>query len=253
MQEPIDDSVEVGDGELTTVSYGLSAATRTDLLTAKVQVRGLDEQPSHLAGIIQLYPPSTGLGATAELFAQIVTLGEVAESENPYYALLGPSLPHARFRFELFHELELGQEATWTNLVGWRGRQVVGHEEQPFNRNVGAAYFHTRFDDLGLPGLFIGATVGYDYVPTARGEPWLIALGGAAGYVGKALRTELGTDYQRYKINYYQRAEELHDARTVYGVVGYRVAAALELRGRYELEIVDRYLESFYLTARQDF
>lgn len=253
LQARVDDSVEVGDEELTTVSYGLSAATRTDFVTAKVQVRGLDEQPSHLAGAIQLYPPSTGLGATAELSAQIVTLNEVAESENPYYALLGPSLPHARFRFELFHQLELGEGAIWTNLVGWRGRQVVGHEEQPFNRNVGAAYLHSRVDDLLLPGLYLGATVGYDYVPTARDEPWLIALGGAAGYVGKSLRTELGTDYQRYKINYYQRVEELHDARSVYGAVGYRVAAALELRGRYELEIVDRYLESFTFTARQDF
>ncbi len=253
LQERVDDSVEAGDATVTTVSYGLSAATRTELVTAKLRARGLDEQPSHLAGAVEFFLPSSGLGATAELSAQIVTLNEIAESENPYFALLGPSLPHARYRFELFHELALGEEAIWTNLVGWRGRQVVGHEEQPFNRNVGAAYLHSRVDDLLLPGLYLGATVGYDYVPTARDEPWLVALGGAAGYVGKALRTELGTDYQRYKIKYYQRAEELHDARTVYGAVGYRVAAALELRGRYELEIVDRYLESFTFTARQDF
>lgn len=252
LRERVDDPVDAA-GELTTASYGLTASTRTELVTAKLAARGLDERPSHVTGAMQLYVPSAGLGATADLAAQLVTLDEVAESENPYYALLGPSLPHARYRFELFHELELGREGvTWTNLLGWRGRQVVGHEAAPFNRNFGAAYLWSRVDDLGLPGLFLGATVEYNYVPTSRGEPWLIALGGSAGYFGKALRAELGTDYQRYKINYYQQAEELHDARTVFGALGYRLTGALELRGRYELEIVDRYLESFYLTARQD-
>lgn len=252
LRERVDDPVGAT-GDLTTASYGLTTTTRTELVSARLAARGLDDRPSHLMGAMQLYVPSAGLGAIADLATQLVTLGEVAESENPYYALLGPSLPHVRYRFELFHELALGQQgATWTHLLGWRGRQVVGHEAAPFNRNFGAAYLMSRVDDLGLPGLFFGATVEYNYVPTSRDEPWLVALGGSAGYVGKALRAELGTDYERYKINYYQQVEELHGARTVFGALGYRVTGALELRGRYELEIVDRYLESFYVTARQD-
>jgi hypothetical protein len=81
----------------------------------------------------------------------------------------------------------------------------------------------------------------------------LLALGGSAGYNGVTVKTELGTYFQQFKINYYQQAEELHNARTIYGTVAYRLATWLELRGRYDFDIFDRYLQSFYFSARQDF
>ncbi|MBN2196072.1 MAG: hypothetical protein JW751_24865 [Polyangiaceae bacterium] len=253
VQERFDDSVEANGSDLTTLSYGLAASTRTELVTAKAQVRGLDEQLSHAGAAMQLYLPAYGFGVDTRLFSQLVTLGEVAESENPYFSLLGPSLPHVRYRFEAFKDQEFGDAALWTNLLGWRGRVVVGHDETPFNRNVGVVYLHSRVDDLILPGLFFGATVEWNYVSSSPGQPWLVALGGSAGYDGRRIMTEVGTYYQRFKINYYQRAEELHHARTVYGSIGYRMMSWLELRGRYELEIVDRYLESFSFSARQYF
>jgi len=253
VQDQVDGPLQTSPVDLTTYSYGLTASTRTETITAKAQLRGIDEQLSHAAGTMLFYAPSAHVGIDTEIYAQLVTLDEIADSENPFYSLLGPSLPYVRHRFELSHELELPDDALWTNVLGWRGRRVVGHAEQPFNRNAGVVYLHTRIDDVFTPGLFFGATAEWDYVPSSPKEAWLLAGGGTAGYDGRRIMTEVGTYYQRYKINYYQRVEELHNARTVYGSLGYRVASWLELKGRYELEIVDRYLESFFLSARQYF
>ncbi len=251
VQDEVDDTLDGDALDLTTYSYGLTASTRTENITAKAQVRGLDEQISHAAGAMLFYMPSAHLGINTELFTQLVTLDEIADSENPFYSLLGPSLPYVRHRFELFHELEVQDDVLWTNVVGWRGRQVVGHDEQPFNRNAGAIYLHTRVDDVFAPGVFVAGSAEWNYAPSAPSETWLLTGGGATGYDGRRVKTEVGTYYQRYKINYYQRAEELHNARTVYGSMAYRVTTWLELKGRYEMEIVDRYLESFFFSARQ--
>ena len=251
VQDRLERPFESSTVDVTSYSYGFTASTRTEHIAAKAQLRGLDEQVSHAAGAMVFYMPSAHLGINSEIYSQLVTLDEVAESENPFYSLLGPSLPYVRHKFELSHELQLGSEALWTNLLGWRARRLVGHKEQPFNHNAGAVYLHTRVDDVFTHGLFFGATAEWNYVPSSPGDAWLLAGGGAAGYDGGRFMTEIGTYYQRYKINYYQRAEELHNARTVYGSLGYRVASWLELKGRYEMEIVDRFLESFFLSARQ--
>ena len=189
----------------------------------------------------------------ARIHAQLVTLGEIVESENPFFSLLGPSLPHVRFRFESWKDVPIGQETILSFHLGWRGRQLVGYDEQPFNRNTGAFYLHTRLDDVLRRGLFVGATAECNYVPSALDRNYLLAFGGSVGYSRADVNTELGTYFQQFKINYYQRAEELHNARTVYGSVGYRLFDWLELRGRYEMDIFDRYLQSFFFSARQDF
>jgi hypothetical protein len=167
--------------------------------------------------------------------------------------MLGPSLPYARFKFEAWKEFPLDETTTWSLHAGWRGRQLLGVDEQPFNRNSGGIYLHTRIDDLIRKGLFVEGTAEWNYVPHSLQEGWLLAFGGSAGYTGSIIKTEVGTYYQRFKINYYQQPEELFNSRTIYGSVAYRVATWLELRVRYEFEILDRYLQSCFLSARQDF
>lgn len=238
---------------VTTHSYGVNAAARTEAIVARLYARAIDEVPSHAGGRMQLAITDWGFGVDSRIDLQLVTLGEIVESENPFFSLLGTSLPNARFVFESWKELSLGEEALSTLHAGWRGRQLLGGDERPFNRNSGAVYVHARFEDLVQQGLFAAMSAEWNYVPGAMDSEWLLTLGGSAGYSGVALKTEVGTYYQQYKINYYQRAEELRDARTVYGSLGYRVAEWLELRARYEFEIVDRYLESYFLSARQDF
>lgn len=238
---------------VTDHSYGLAASTRTDSVFAKLYVRGLDAELSHAGGAIRFHPVSLGFGIDARIDTQLATLNEVAESENPFFSLLGPSLPYARYLFEAWKELELGGEALWSLHAGWRGRQLISDDPQPFNRNSGGIYLHTRFDDFLLRGLFVGATAEYDFVPGSTDESSFVILGGSTGYRGSTLKAEVGTYYQRFKVNYYQRAEELEDARSVFASAAYRLADWLEVGGRYELEVIDRYLESFSLTARQDF
>jgi hypothetical protein len=234
-------------------SYGLTAALRTEQVLSKAFVRGLDERVSHVGGSLLFQFPAIGVHVDGRASAQLVTLGEVVESENPYFSLLGSSLPHARFRLEAAKEFPLGEMTTFTLLLGWRARQLLGAAEQPFNRNTGNIYFQTRLDDLAEKGLFLAATAEWNYVPSSLDRPWLLALGGSAGYTGKGLKSEVGTYFQQFKIVYYQRAEELLNTRTVYGQLGYRVLPWLEVRGRYEFEILDRYLQSFFLSLRQDF
>lgn len=238
---------------ISNASYGLSAAWRSDSLYSKAYARGIDDQVSHAGAAFQFNAPAVGLGLDAQIHAQLVTLGEVVESENPFFSLLGPSLPHARFRFESWKDFSIGPESTLSFHLGWRGRQLVSHSEQPFNRNTGALYLHTRIDDLIQKGVFIAATAEANYVPRSLTREWLLAFGGSAGYSGTNIKTEVGTYFQQFKINYYQTAEELHNSRTVYGSIGYRVLTWLDLRARYEIDIFDRYLQSLYLSARQDF
>jgi hypothetical protein len=233
-------------------SYGLTASHRSDTAYAKVFVRGLDERASHVGGALQMSFPSAGMGIDSALHAQLVTLGEVVESENPYFSLLGPSLPYVRLRLEGWKEVALGDTTLGLHL-GWRERQLINAAERPFNRNTGGVYLLARLDDLVQRGLFLSGTAEYDYVPWSHPHDRFWALGGSTGYTTQAVKTEVGTYYQQFKILYYQRAEELLNSRTIYASMSYRLASWLELRARYEFEILDRYLESFFFSLRQDF
>lgn len=238
---------------ITNHSYGLSVSMGSETLASKVYARGIDRHPSHVGGSFLFQDESLGLGFDARVHAQLVTLGEVVESENPYFSLLGPSLPYVQFRLESWKDFRVGRRTNWSFHLGWRARQVVGAAEQPFNRDSGAIYLSTRLDDLLLKGLFVGGILECDYVPRDFERERMLTLGGSAGYANRLFKAEVGTYFQQYKLIYYQSAEELHNARTVYGSLSYRLAQWLELRARYEIDIFDMYLQSFFLSARQDF
>ena len=238
---------------ITNHSYGLSASLGSGNLFSKAYVRGIDRRPSHVGGAFMFESERLGLGLDARIHAQLVTLGEVVESENPFFSLLGPSLPYVRFRFESWKDFRVGRQAHFSLHLGWRGRQVVGAEEQPFNRNTGAIYLNARIDDFVQKGLFVGGTVEHAYVPYAVNGERILTLGGSTGYGNQSVKAELGTYFQQYKIIYYQSAEELHNTRTVYGSLAFDLARWLELRARYEIDIFDMYLQSFFFSARQDF
>jgi hypothetical protein len=107
-------------------------------------------------------------------------------------------------------------------------------------------------DDVFRKGIFFTGTAERDYVPKSFEREWILVFGGSTGYTTQTVKTELGTYFQQYKINYYRTAEELHNARTVYGSIGYGFTNWLELRARYEIDIFDRYLQTFFLSARQE-
>lgn len=255
IQDQVADWETPATADVTTHSYGLSVATRTEGLYGKTYARGIDDQLSHAGGAMRFASVEQRFGLDARIDAQLVRLDEIVESEAAFFSLLGPSLPFARYRFEAWKELGTGNdgEPSWFLHLGWRGRQLLSDDPQPFNRNGAGIYLHARADDLIERGVFVGATGEYSYVPGSIDDGWRLAVGGSAGYRGPALKTEVGTYWERYKINYYRKLEELESARSIYASAAYRVAAWLELRARYEMDIVDRYLETFTLALRQDF
>jgi len=233
-------------------SYGLTMSTRFDETWAKLFVRGLNRGASHAGGALHLVLSPLGLGIDAQASAQLRTLGEVSETENPFYSLLGPSLPYLRTRLEIWKPFGLGETASLNLRAGWRVRQLLQGSESAFNRNYGGVYFQTELNDLAVKGLFILGVLEWNYVPWSLTRDSFLALGGSAGYSNRKVKFEAGTYYQRWKVTYYRDVEELQDARTVYGSAGYRVLPWLEVRTRYTLEIVDRSIQSFFFSIRED-
>ena len=233
-------------------SYGLTLSTRFQESWGKLFVRGLDRSASHAGGALRLAFPSLAAGIDAQASAQLRTLGEISENENPFYSLLGPSLPNLRARVEVWKEIALGQLTTLGLRAGWRVRQLLSGTESPFNRNYGGIYFQSELNDLAVKGLFATGILEWNYVPWSVSRDSFLALGGSAGYSIRRIKVEAGTYYQRWKVNYYRDVEELQNARTVYASAGVRALPWLELRARYTLEIVDRYIQSAFFSIRED-
>ncbi len=238
---------------ITNHSYGLLVSRRSEQMYAKGFVRGLDNKASLAGGALLWEVPSLKAGVEARLSAQLSTLGEVSETENPYFSILGPSLPHVKSRLELWKDFAFEQDTTLSVHLGWRLRQLVQGQEGPFNRNAGAIYLLSSVRDFGVKGLFATAIGEWHYIPWSLADSSFFAVGGAAGFADKTIKCEVGTYYQRFKVNYYRAVEELQDDRTVYGMFGYWVAPWLEVRARYELDVIDRYIHSVFLSMRQTF
>jgi hypothetical protein len=236
-----------------THTYGLALTGRWEDFSAKLLARGMNRAFSHLGGKFHLLVPRAGMGIDGQATAQLVPLGEIAESESPYYSMLGNSLPHLRARLETWKDFRLGEQAVLTLAAGSRTRQLLYDQPVRFNRNMNALYLRADLGDLPWKGVFASATAEWNLPSRASDSATFFALGGAAGYRSRKLRAEAGTYFQRFKINYYRDVEELADARTVFAMTSYRVLPQLEARGRYVLEIVDRPIHSVYFALREDF
>jgi hypothetical protein len=243
-----------GSGRIVdTNSYGLAVTGRWDELSGKLFARGTNRSFSHAGGVFHLRVPHAALGVDGQATAQLVTLGEIAESESPYFSMLGNSRPHLRARLEAWKEFGLSGKAVVALAVGARVRQLLYDEPSPFNRNMNALYLRCDVSDLVWKGVFAGITADWNLPAQSSDATHFFSVGGAAGYTSRHSRFEAGTYFQRFKINYYRDVEELTDARTVYAMASYHVLPQLEVRGRYVLEIVDRTIHTAYLTLREDF
>ena len=228
-------------------------STRIEDGWAKLFARGLDRKPSHAGGVLHLGFPSIAAGIDAQVTAQLRTLGEISENESPFYTLLGPSLPNFRSRLELWKEIAVSRMTNLSLRAGWRIRQLLSGVEGPFNRNAGDLYFQAEVNNLGLRGLFATGILEWNYIPWSLTNSAFMTVGGSAGYTARRVKVEAGTYYQRWKINYYRDVEELQDARTVYGMASVRPLRWLEVRARYNLEIVDRAIHTVFFSLREDF
>jgi hypothetical protein len=236
-----------------TNSYGVTLTTRWEELQGKLFARGMNRSFSHVGGVFHLQVPAAALGVDGQATAQLVTLGEIAESESPFFSMLGNSLPHLRARLEAWKEFRLGGAGSLGVAVGSRFRQLLSDQPSRFNRNLNALYLRGEVNDLGWKGTYASVSVEWNLPTQPTDGTRFFTLGGAAGYMSRRVKGEAGTYYQRFKINYYRDVQELEDARTVYAMAAYRLLPQLEIRARYVLEIVDRSIHAAYLTLREDF
>jgi hypothetical protein len=241
-----------GKDKLDTNSYGATLSTRWETLQGRLFVRGMNQTLSHLGGSFRLQVPPAGLGVDGQVSVQWIHLGEVAESENPFYSLLGTSLPYVRTRLEVWKEFLLGGKSTLTVAAGTRIRQLLYDEPTTFNRNMNAMYLRGDLNNLIVDGLFANVTSEWN-LPSSTDESSFFSVGSVVGYLKRKARVEAGTYFQRFKINYYRDVEELQDTRTVYAMGSYRVFSQIEVRGRYIVEILDRGIHTVILTIREDF
>jgi hypothetical protein len=252
LHENIENAAGDSTKPVATNSYGLTLTGRSDTLSGKLFARGMNRTFSHVGGMFRLQVPTAELGIDGQAVAQLATLGDIAESENPYYALLGKSLPHVRARLETWKDFHLGPKSSLTVAVGTRVRQLLHDEATRFNRAINVAYLRVDLDNLPWKGAFASVTADWNLPSGAPDNASYFTLGGAAGYASRASKIEAGSYFQRFKINYYREVEELTDARTVYAAAAYRLIPQIEIRARYVLEVVDRSIHTAYLTLRED-
>ncbi len=235
--------------------YGLSAWFRhSDWLYARVYTRGLNDSVSHTGASAKLAFPSLGLGANLVLDAQVIGLKEINEREDPYFTILGESLPHLRWQVDLWKMFETAA-GEYAVHAGWNGRDLLEGVEGPFNRNVGRIYILFEATDIVLKGPFAGlaAEGHYSHAGGQLSHEMIYTAGGSAGYATTKLKVEAGSYYQRYKYDYYRDLREIDDVRTFFGTFSYKLLGWLTLRARYEFEQSDRDFHTVTLALSQTY
>jgi len=232
-------------------TYGLRGQLRHgEWLRMRASLRGIDTRLANMAlGAIATLSEASA-GASVDLDAQTVTLREVNERDDPYYAVLGRGPPNLKWRLDLWKALETAS-GTFAVHAGWNGRQIVAADEAPLARSSGRLYVEARADDLGTRGPFLRASLeshfaGWD--PTCDG---LFAPSLSAGFTAPRFDAEVGTYYQRFKYDYYRDVREVASVRTTFAGGSFKPLRWLRLRARYVFERFDRDLHAVYLTASQ--
>lgn len=221
--------------------YGLTGWYRPAAWArVKAYGRGLNEYFAHAGGAGRLLWDTMDLGFDFKVDAQLVTLDEVNEMLNPFYAVLGQSLPNLRWKADLFKNFET-KKGDYAVHAGWAGRAVLEDATGPFNRDFGRVYLLAAATDIVVKGPFVALVADAHFTglsPDFTTEGFITA-GGSAGYKNKKLKAEVGSYYQRYKYRYYQQVDEIADVRTWSGSVSYKLTHWLKAKLKYEYEQFD--------------
>jgi hypothetical protein len=222
-------------------------------LYLKANARGIGDEFSHVGFHARLEFDRIHLGVRLGADSQLVELRELNERDNPFFAILGPSLPHTRWEAAIWKAFPAGAAGTYTLEAGWNHR-LVHQDETEFNRDNGKAYLLFTAEDFGVPGPFIQAAVEAHFakITGGSGDESLITAGGAAGYKNRFLRAEVGTWYQRFKYDYYRDVQEVEDVRTVFGAVTWKALEWLSIKARYQYEnLEDRDMHTVLFSLTQ--
>jgi hypothetical protein len=237
-------------------SVGFAAWYRRGLITqAKFWFRTLDDQLAEIGLRGSYFWPHLDAGVNYLLFGQPAILRQINENEDPFFAILGESLPHLRWRLEAWK----GWQTAWSHIslhLGSDGRRLFeNRREGPFNRETSRFYSLLVFDDFLLPGFYLAGS-GELHFALERGRmdsDLIFTAGGFLGYrcLQERCRVEVGTAYQRYRLDYYRDLREVENSRLVYASARARLVKWLDLRLRYEFESADRYFHTVSLMLLQ--
>lgn len=240
---------------VTDHGYGLTAWYRPlHWLSLKAEVRGIADQIAQAGGVASFDFDRHEVGVTLSADAQPATLRSLAERSDPYFAILGESLPHVRARAEIWKAFTT-DVGVYAVHLGWNGRFLTKDDPTRFNREYGRAYLLATANDIGVRGPFASLVVEYHYSHADDfGADGLFAVGGSVGWDRDPIRAEVGTYYERFKYDYFNDVEEVTDVRSLLADVRYRPLDWLSVRARYALEMrSDRDVHTVSLILGQSF
>ncbi len=258
-EDTANDSLLIGGdprpGRATQHSYGITGWFRLDdWWFVKATFRGLDSSPAHAGGSMRFEATPVELGLDLDVDAQLVTLGEVNELDDPYYAVLGRSLPHVKLNADLWKSFttDIG---IFTGHAGWASRILTGGAPTTFNRDYGRAYLTFQAADLGVKGPFFAVTgeMYYTHAGSSPADDRFFTAGGSLGYDTPKIKGEAGTYYQWVKYTYYTDVDELQKVRTYFAAFRIAPVEAFGIRLKYEFEQFDRNIHTVLLTLTQTY
>jgi len=237
-----EDNPAVSSSRLYDNSYGMEVKYRpVPAISLSGYMRGLDGSLSHLGLGTRIATADADAGLDLKADAQTVQLDEVTEGLDPYFAILGPSLPNLRWLVHAWKDVP----AAWGDLTfqaGWQGRVLLEGEAREFNRSFAKAYVLLGAEDVGRIGLFANGVAELHTTGLSPGnveDEGSVTVGGETGWNADAARVAAGTFYARYKYRYFADVEELADVRTYYAEASGQILDWLSAKLRYELERFD--------------
>jgi|GEM_PF-1181007 len=237
--------------EIRDNSLGIAAWYRyEDWFRLNVFMRTLNDDISEAGGATGFTWLAQELGLDATVKAQTTTLKEVGETEDPFFAIKGESLPYVNFSFDAWKGFTV-PAGIYGLHAGYQGRQLTKHDETPFNRNSGRAYVLFSAADIAVEGPFITAVFERWAEGPAIDDDGLWSFGGSAGYDVERVRCEIGSNYQLYKYDYYLDVDERAHVRTVFADLKVKALEWLAVKARYEYELFDRDVHTITLGLSQ--
>jgi len=236
--------------EISDHSYGVKVWFRhQDWLYSKAYLRGLNRAPSHVGATTRVTWLRDGLdlGANLAVHSQLVTLGEINEAINPYYIILGSSLPNMRWLIDVWQGFELGG-TDFRAQAGWNRRKLLEGTPDQFNRNAGQGYLMYYGDQIEGSPFYANLRVDVFYGSEQLETDGFTSIGGAVGHRTDRFEFEGGSYYQQFKYDYYDDVQALENVRTSYIRLGIDLPGDFELRVRYEFERMDRDVHDLSLT-----
>ncbi len=235
-------------------SYGAEVLyAPLDWLYLKGYGRGITDAFSHTGAAARMAWYDLGLGVDLKVDSQLAELREVNEVDNPYFAILGASMPHTRWGLDLWKSFSTSAGEYGLHL-GWTGR--ANHkDESAFNRSYGKLYCLFEASDIGVKGPFVSLSLENHFAEVAPtfDQEGVLTAGGSAGYRNALLRAEAGSYYQRFKYDYYDDVQEYENVRTFFGAFTIKPLDWLSVRARYTFEQLDRDVHTVVLTLSQSY